>query len=280
MAQLAWDGGRAPNAGTRRLPHDRHQGSQREARSRLSRVPGRSAASKPSAAVSPTTPSTTMCRSSPSRASTGIRAIFQAFLDAFSEAELDIVTLAAEPGLVLAERIDYFTMNDGRKVVLPGDRRVRGREWQDHAVQRLFRSRGLRAAERAEAIDRPLLAGLVFPVIGKGVWEDGDRRCPRSGVDRRTESSRFSSRPFGLFIDRGFHSVKLEDIAEAAGVTARALYRHYDNKQALLAEPIRNGQDSTRTRRRARDHGPSRQSSATAPGSTGPDRSGRRHPRP
>jgi limonene-1,2-epoxide hydrolase len=49
----------------------------------------------------------------------GIRAIFQAFLDAFSEAKLDIVTLAAEPGLVLAERVDYFTMTDGRKVVLP-----------------------------------------------------------------------------------------------------------------------------------------------------------------
>jgi limonene-1,2-epoxide hydrolase len=49
----------------------------------------------------------------------GIRAIFQAFLDAFAEAKLDIVTLAAEPGLVLVERIDYFTMTDGREVVLP-----------------------------------------------------------------------------------------------------------------------------------------------------------------
>lgn len=49
----------------------------------------------------------------------GIRAIFAAFLDAFSEAKLDIVTLAAEPHLVLAERVDYFTMNDGRKVELP-----------------------------------------------------------------------------------------------------------------------------------------------------------------
>ncbi|BBZ21548.1 hypothetical protein MGAD_58830 [Mycolicibacterium gadium] len=49
----------------------------------------------------------------------GIRAIFRAFLDAFSYAKLDVVTLAAEPGLVLAERIDYFTMNDGRKVELP-----------------------------------------------------------------------------------------------------------------------------------------------------------------
>ncbi|CDO88920.1 limonene-1,2-epoxide hydrolase [Mycobacterium triplex] len=50
---------------------------------------------------------------------TGIRAVFQAFLDAFSDAKLDIRTLAAEPGLVLVERIDYFTMNDGRKVELP-----------------------------------------------------------------------------------------------------------------------------------------------------------------
>jgi AcrR family transcriptional regulator len=46
-----------------------------------------------------------------------------------------------------------------------------------------------------------------------------------------------------LFIDRGFHSVKLEEIAEAAGVTARALYRHYDNKQALLTAAILNAQD-------------------------------------
>jgi limonene-1,2-epoxide hydrolase len=49
----------------------------------------------------------------------GIRTIFQAFLDAFKDAKLDIVALAAEPGLVLAERVDYFTMNDGRRVVLP-----------------------------------------------------------------------------------------------------------------------------------------------------------------
>ncbi|WP_204802855.1 limonene-1,2-epoxide hydrolase family protein [Mycobacterium riyadhense] len=49
----------------------------------------------------------------------GIRGIFQAFLDAFADAKLDIVTLAAEPGRVLVERVDYFAMNDGRKVVLP-----------------------------------------------------------------------------------------------------------------------------------------------------------------
>lgn len=52
-----------------------------------------------------------------------------------------------------------------------------------------------------------------------------------------------------LFIERGFHSVKLEEIAEASGVTARALYRHYDNKQALLAAAIRTGQEQYQSAR-------------------------------
>ena len=50
---------------------------------------------------------------------TGIRQIFQAFLDAFPEAALDIVNVVGRPGLVFAERIDRFTTTDGRKVILP-----------------------------------------------------------------------------------------------------------------------------------------------------------------
>lgn len=49
----------------------------------------------------------------------GIRQIFVAFLDAFVSARLEIITLAAEPGLVIAERIDHFVMNDGRRITLP-----------------------------------------------------------------------------------------------------------------------------------------------------------------
>lgn len=56
-----------------------------------------------------------------------------------------------------------------------------------------------------------------------------------------------------LFTERGFHSVKLEDIAEASGVTARALYRHYDNKQALLAAAIRTGQEQYQSARSLAD---------------------------
>ncbi|MGE0214844.1 TetR/AcrR family transcriptional regulator [Mycolicibacterium sp.] len=53
-----------------------------------------------------------------------------------------------------------------------------------------------------------------------------------------------------LFVDRGFHAVTVEDIAEACGVTARAVYRHYDNKQALLAAAIRAGQEQYQSARR------------------------------
>lgn len=49
----------------------------------------------------------------------GIRQIFVAFLEAFEAASLDVVSLAAAPGLVIAERIDRFTMRNGTRVVLP-----------------------------------------------------------------------------------------------------------------------------------------------------------------
>lgn len=41
-----------------------------------------------------------------------------------------------------------------------------------------------------------------------------------------------------LFAGRGFHAVRVDQIAEASGVTARAVYRHYKNKQELLAHII------------------------------------------
>lgn len=80
-------------------------------------------------------------------------------------------------------------------------------------------------------------------------------KVPAQPVRRRPKDRKqqILEQAVGLFIDRGFHSVKLEDIAEAAGVTARALYRHYDSKQALLAEAIRTGQDQYQIARRLTD---------------------------
>ncbi|WP_439029307.1 TetR/AcrR family transcriptional regulator [Gordonia terrae] len=38
------------------------------------------------------------------------------------------------------------------------------------------------------------------------------------------------------FSDGGYHAVRLDDIAEAVGISAPALYRHFPNKYALFAE--------------------------------------------
>lgn len=46
-----------------------------------------------------------------------------------------------------------------------------------------------------------------------------------------------------LFAQRGYHAVRMEDIAEATGVTARAIYRHFTNKQDLLSHVILEDQD-------------------------------------
>ena len=41
-----------------------------------------------------------------------------------------------------------------------------------------------------------------------------------------------------LFVERGFHAVRMEDIAAATGITVRALYRHYEHKRALLSAVV------------------------------------------
>lgn len=70
--------------------------------------------------------------------------------------------------------------------------------------------------------------------------ESGESHTRRRPKDRKRQ---ILERAGGLFVERGFPAVKMEDIAEAAGVTARALYRHYDNKAALLAQAIMTSQD-------------------------------------
>ncbi|NMO02323.1 TetR/AcrR family transcriptional regulator [Gordonia sp. TBRC 11910] len=46
-----------------------------------------------------------------------------------------------------------------------------------------------------------------------------------------------------LFAERGFDAVRMDDIAAACGITARAVYRHYQNKQALLSHIVTTSQD-------------------------------------
>lgn len=48
-----------------------------------------------------------------------IRTLFQSLLDGFSSSRLEVLHLAATPGVVLTERIDHFRMRDGRDIRLP-----------------------------------------------------------------------------------------------------------------------------------------------------------------
>ena len=48
-----------------------------------------------------------------------IRAVFEAFLAAFTSARLEIISISGQPDLVLSERIDHFVMQSGAVVTLP-----------------------------------------------------------------------------------------------------------------------------------------------------------------
>lgn len=62
------------------------------------------------------------------------------------------------------------------------------------------------------------------------------RRRPR---DRKASIAAIAT---DLFAARGFNTVRMEDIASQAGITVRALYRHYESKQELLSHIVNSSQ--------------------------------------
>src|ERR1700757_3695838 len=66
---------------------------------------------------------------------------------------------------------------------------------------------------------------------------------PESLRDRQRAQIRADIRraAFGLFIERGYDTVTTEEIASAAGVSARTFFRHVPTKEALLLAPVRHG---------------------------------------
>ncbi|WP_298180505.1 TetR/AcrR family transcriptional regulator [Saccharomonospora sp.] len=64
---------------------------------------------------------------------------------------------------------------------------------------------------------------------------NGRNKRPR---DRRSQLATIASE---LFQQRGYHGVSINDIAAAAGVTGPAIYRHFADKQAVLAHVLLSG---------------------------------------
>ena len=54
----------------------------------------------------------------------------------------------------------------------------------------------------------------------------------RQKADRRARLLRAAAR---LFAERGFHGVSIEDLGAAVGISGPAVYRHFPNKDAVLA---------------------------------------------
>jgi len=69
------------------------------------------------------------------------------------------------------------------------------------------------------------------------------RRAPESRPRRGRPSRRndIFAAALRLFRERGFHATSINDIGEAAGVAGTAVYSHFDTKQEVLAEAIREG---------------------------------------
>ncbi|WP_020670585.1 TetR/AcrR family transcriptional regulator [Amycolatopsis nigrescens] len=66
---------------------------------------------------------------------------------------------------------------------------------------------------------------------------------PTSRRRPRDRKSQLASVAAGLFRARGYHGVGINDIAAEAGITGPALYRHFADKQAILAYVVLAGID-------------------------------------
>src|SRR3569833_1236091 len=67
-----------------------------------------------------------------------------------------------------------------------------------------------------------------------------DQQAPRPPAQTRRRSRRdeILEIAVGLFAQRGYHGVSMDDIGSAAGVTGPALYHHFAGKEAMLVAAL------------------------------------------
>lgn len=74
----------------------------------------------------------------------------------------------------------------------------------------------------------------------------GERRRPVIINDRKQEAVQYEirSRAFELFVNQGFESTTVEEIAEAAGISRRTYFRYFDTKEDVVILALNLGGDT------------------------------------
>jgi AcrR family transcriptional regulator len=78
-----------------------------------------------------------------------------------------------------------------------------------------------------------LTGGYCFPVT-----VDQQQRPGPPAPRRRSRRDEILDIAVGLFAQRGYHGVSMDDIGSAAGVTGPALYHHFAGKEAMLVAAL------------------------------------------
>ena len=93
----------------------------------------------------------------------------------------------------------------------------------------------LRCAYFTSLLTKKYIKIRVRPVVVAERGPTGTAKRPR---DRKAQIADAAG---GMFRELGYHRVGIEDIAGAVGITGRAIYRHFANKQDLLAHVVSDG---------------------------------------
>lgn len=79
-----------------------------------------------------------------------------------------------------------------------------------------------------------LLAALAEPVHRGSRASGGTASGAAAGADDSPRVEQIITAALGLFSQRGFAGVGIDEIGESVGITGSAVYRHYESKEAIL----------------------------------------------
>jgi AcrR family transcriptional regulator len=106
-----------------------------------------------------------------------------------------------------------------------------------------------------EAMDRAFAAEVLRPVFGDlvGPGTEGEGLRDRK---KRLLRQRISNTATGMFLERGFHEVKVSEIAEACEVSEKTVFNYFPTKESLLFD--REDYEAALITEAVRDHGDDR----------------------